>query len=161
RAGRAAPGYLMKTLTFTGTNLAGKPDTGDLVIIVNVDDSSRLDGGYSLADFSHGIAKFSVPAGHYLPIGVFFGSSSAGAPFPVRHGLDVLPQFAVTGNTTVRVAARAADSKVTMVTPRPAAVRDTSFEIFRTPRSGPAESLEFVNFGWLGGNAPIWVSPTS
>jgi hypothetical protein len=154
------PQYQMHTLTVTGNYRDGRPDTGDLVMLANVDNSGRLDFIDSMAPFFHGIAKFSVPAGHYFAIGFFFGSSSGGVPFPTTHGLDLVPQFTVAANTRLRLNERAASSRITMVTPRPASVRDTAFVIFRRPRTGPFQSFGFANFRWLGGNAPIWVSPT-
>jgi len=36
---RAAPDFPMATLTVTGTTRAGKPDTGDEVVVINADDS--------------------------------------------------------------------------------------------------------------------------
>jgi hypothetical protein len=159
--GEVSPQYPMRTLTFTGTNLAGRPNTGDLVLLANVDNSGLLNIGESEAEFYHGTAKFSVPAGHYFAIGIFFGSPATGTPFPVTHALDVLPQFTVVGNTVMRIAERAADSKITMVTPRPAAVRDTFLDIVRTARSGPPQAFGFFNYRWLGGNSPLWVSPTA
>ncbi len=154
------PQYQMHTLTVTGNYRDGRPDTGDLVLLANVDNSGRLDFIDSMAAFFHGIAKFSVPAGHYFAIGFFFGSAAGGVPFPTTHGLDVAPQFTVAGNTRLRLNERTASSRITMVTPRPASVRDTAFVIFRRPRTGPLQSFGFANFRWLGGNAPIWVSPT-
>ena len=154
------PQYQMHTLTVTGNYRDGRPDTGDLVLLANVDNSGRLDFIDSMAAFFHGIAKFSVPAGHYFAIGFFFGSAAGGVPFPTTHGLNVAPQFTVAGNTRLRLNERTASSRITMVTPRPASVRDTAFVIFRRPRTGPLQSFGFANFRWLGGNAPIWVSPT-
>jgi hypothetical protein len=53
---------VMHTLTVTGTNLAGGPDTGGFVMVVNVDNSGRFSEG---ASFRHGTVKMTVPAGHY------------------------------------------------------------------------------------------------
>jgi hypothetical protein len=155
------PQYRMETLTVDGTNLAGKPDTGDEVLLANVDDSGLLDINDAEAPFYHGVARFSVPVGHYFALGYFFGPSANGSPFPVTHALDVLPQFTVSRATTVHMAERAADSKITMVTPRRAAVLDTAFDVIRSPRRGAPASFQFNNFGFIGGDFPIWVSPTT
>ncbi len=44
-AGRAParPGFPMHTLTIKGFSLAGKPDTGDLVQLFDVDDTTLID----------------------------------------------------------------------------------------------------------------------
>ncbi|HET7014551.1 MAG TPA: S53 family peptidase [Streptosporangiaceae bacterium] len=155
------PQYQMRTLTVTGSYRDGRPDTGDLALLANVDNSGRLDILDSEAAFYHGIAKFSVPAGHYFAIGLFFGPSSNGAPFPAIHGLDIVPQFTVAGNTRLHLNEKAASSPITMVTPRPAKATDTSFLVFRRPRTGARQFFGFINFRWLGDNVPLWVSPTT
>ena len=149
----ARSAYPMHTLTVTGTNLAGKPDTGDMAFLWNVDNGLRSDVGEASATFYHGVAKFSVPAGHYWAVGIFGG---LGFPSTSATRLTVLPQFTVAGNTTVHLAERAADSKVTMVTPRPATVQSDDFYLIRGLASGPQSSLQFINF-----HSPLWVSPTS
>jgi len=155
------PQYQMRTLTVTGSYRDGRPDTGDLVLLANVDNSGRLDILDSETAFYHGAAKFSVPVGHYFAIGLFFGPSSSGTPFPAIHGLDIVPQFTVAGNARLQLNERAASSRITMVTPRPAKVTDTSFLVFRRPRTGAQQFFGFINFRWLGDNVPIWVSPTT
>ena len=72
-----------------------------------------------------------------------------------------MPQFTVAGNTRLRLGEKAASSRVTMVTARPAHVTDGVFKIFRRPKAGPVQSFGFINFGLLGDNGPFWVSPTS
>ena len=153
RALAPAHGFPMRTLTVTGTDLAGTPDTGDSVFVWNVDNGLRSDPNQAFSGFYHGVAKFSVAAGHYWAVGIF-GDAAFGATAPVR--LDVLPQFTVSADTTVHLAARAADSKVTMVTPRPAVAQSTNFYLVRALRSGPQSVLQFSNF-----HSSIWVSPAS
>ena len=68
----------------------------------------------------------------------------------------ILPQFSVTGNRTVTIRGRAADSRVTMVTPRPATALDTDAWLLRTGRSGPPIVLELYFPG-----TPVWLSPAS
>ena len=149
----AAPRFPMETLTVTGTNAQGKPDTGDFVYVFNADDSRRFsDPAESLGTFYHGTAKFSVPAGHYWAIGDF--------PTVVNKQvtalrLDVLPQFTVTSATTVHVAERAAVSQVTMVTPRPAQAEETDFFVRRDGHSGPPITVSEI------GGIPVWVNPES
>ena len=66
------PHFPMQTLTLTGANLAGKPDTGDLAQIFNADNASRFaDPIESVNVFDKGVTKFSVPSGHYWAVGMF------------------------------------------------------------------------------------------
>jgi hypothetical protein len=55
------PRFVMHTLTIHGTDLAGRPDNGDIVILVNADSTNR---GQTTGVFRHGMARVSVPAGH-------------------------------------------------------------------------------------------------
>jgi hypothetical protein len=72
RAGAAGGRFALKRLTITGSDLAGHPDTGDVVLVYNADNSSLFDDWVeSVGVFYHGVAKFSVPAGHYWAIGDF------------------------------------------------------------------------------------------
>jgi len=66
-----------------------------------------------------------------------------------------LPQFTVAGPTTAHIDERAATSKITAVTPRPAVIRDTFFELDLRPHSGPASSVS----AGTPGAVPLWVSP--
>ncbi len=148
------PAFPMHTLTVTATNLRGRPDTGDLVIVGNVDDPVRFccyPEGVNF--FYRGTAKYSVPAGHYWAVGVFFPGSGRS----VR--LVVLPQFTVGGATTVHLAERSASSKVAFTTPRPAALQAAMFTLFRGAGNG-----DLFILGWLGGGIngiSLWVSPAT
>jgi hypothetical protein len=149
----AVAAYPMHTLTVTATSLAGKPDTGDYVFVWNVDNGLRSDASQAFGVFDHGVARFSVPAGHYWAVGVF-GHPEIFRTAPAR--LVVLPQVTVAADTTVHMAERTASSKVTMVTPRPAAVQSDNFYLVRALHSGPQSVLQFSNY-----HSAIWVSPTS
>jgi hypothetical protein len=157
----ARPDYPMHTLTVTGSNQAGKPDTGDPVFVFSVDNTNRIDIFQAQNRFYHGVAKYSVPSGHYCAVGIFgtgitiFGNSTPPDP-PAAARIVVLPQFTVAGNRTVHIAERAASSEQTMSTPRPARVSSSDFFLVRSGRSGPA-----VGVGLLGFGSPIWVSPTT
>jgi hypothetical protein len=156
---RPSPHFPMQTLTVTGTNLAGRPDSGDLAWVFNVDNAARfdnvLDGAWN--PFDHGTTRFSVPAGHYWALGEFIRLN--GRSFSDR--LTVLPQFRVAGRTTVNLAERAASSKVTMTTPRPAAVAASSLDLIRFGAAGPAMSLSFMRFGGQGVDpGGVFISPT-
>src|SRR5207248_9144829 len=150
----AGPRYALHTLTVTGNDLAGRPDTGDSVLVFSADDSGAFGDYYENFSFLyHGSAKFSVPAGHYWALGDFIDASRKGKPVAER--LDVLPQFIVTGARSVHLAERAADSKITMVTPRPSVVTATGFELRRQPRMGQTVWGYWVE----NGSFPLWVSP--
>jgi hypothetical protein len=127
----AQPHFPMRALTMTGSNLAGKPDTGDPVLVFNLDNCNKLDPISSVSSFFHGAAKFSVPAGHYWAAALFFSR------------LVILPQFTVGHATTVHVSERAPSSTVTVKTPRPATLAP-SFTLLRS-NHGLTEGLEWVN----------------
>jgi hypothetical protein len=150
RQAPARPGFRMHTLTVKGFSLAGKPDTGDLVQLFDVDNTTLIDPQAGAGTFHDGVVKYSVPAGHYFAIAEFGGSKTG-------HGnrFVILPQFGVTGNRTITIRGRAADSKVTMVTPRPAATLTTGVWVLRTGRSGPPIVLELYFPG-----TSVWLSPT-
>ena len=142
---RSGPGEY--TLTIRGTNRFGRPDTGDVVDLAKIDQSKPV----AELTFRHGIARVKVPAGHYWAIGDFRDFFDARHPVPDER-LVTLPQFTVTGNTTIRLSERAATSKVTMSTPRPAVPADTTVEL---ARSGTGDYFEFLDIGYS-----IWVNPT-
>lgn len=147
----AQPSFPMHTLTVTGTNLAGKPDTGDSVLVFNVDNCARLDPLSASNVFFHGVAKFSVPAGHYWAIGEFFSFSHG--RFAAR--LAVLPQFSVDQDATVHVSARSATSRIAFSTPRSATLGDSSIALARSSRASTLGIL------WLAAGLSLWVSPVS
>jgi hypothetical protein len=153
---QARPGFALHTLSVTGTNLAGKADTGDVVFVFNADDSARFgDLNENMNFFYKGTAGFSVPAGHYWALTDFIDVSAKGQPAAER--VVVLPQFTVSRDTSVLVAERAADSRIALSTPRPSVLKGTEFDLRRVPRAGFT-----VTFAPLeDGTFPLWVSPTS
>jgi hypothetical protein len=147
------PAFVQHTLTVKGRDLAGKPDTGDEVLVFNADNCARFsDPVESVSIFRDGVTKFSVPAGHYWAIGCFIRLSGRG--FTTR--IVILPQFTVARNSTVHVAERSATSKITIATPRPAVSQLTSFTVARGGQAGSA-----ININWAGNGGQFWVSPTS
>jgi hypothetical protein len=147
------PNFPMHTLTVKGFNLAGKPDTGDFTGLFNVDDLNRLDPFIEASGnaFFHGTDKYSVPAGHYMLLALFGGSATEP---PSR--IVVLPQFTVSGNKSVTAREAAANSKITMVTPRPATVLDTNLWLLRRDAKRSPLAFEFLVLG----KRPLWISPT-
>lgn len=144
---RARPNSQMRTLAVAGTDLAGRPDTGDAVFVFNAADWREFgDPIESESIFYHGTAKFSVPAGTYWAFGLF-GSGR----FP---RMIVLPQFTVSASTTVHLTARSA-VKVTMVTPRPAVQDASSVLVVRGGQHGTSQAIFVI------GAPAAWVSPTT
>src|SRR5690349_10285600 len=156
RAASAPPGhphFAQHTLTVRGTNVAGRPDDGDTVIVFNADNCLRFgDPIESVNVFRHGVARFSVPAGHYWAFGDFIDPNS----FPAVDRIAILPQFTVHGNTTVPLAARTATSEVGFTTPRPSVTQIVSFGLLRTGADHSVSGAE-----WSAFNARILVSPVS
>jgi hypothetical protein len=146
------PAYVMRTLTVDGTNLAGKPDTGDEVLVINADNADRFGAGEfftgSASVFYHGVAKFSVPVGHYWAVGFFADGNALYQP--------ILPQFTVSRNTTVSIRERAANSELTITTPRPSVLGQAVLQVVRAGAAGPAFSVVSTTFPGF----PVFVSPT-
>ena len=149
------PAYPMHTLIVTGTDLAGRPDTGDQIELHNVDDLARDGADIPVSVFYHGTARFSVPAGRYYAIASFCCAR-------LSWHLVVVPQFTVgrtAATTTLPVSERSASSRVTFTTPRPAQIQDQDFGLHRVDASGTRSSNEA--WGIVGTVGSIWVSPTT
>jgi hypothetical protein len=144
--------YVMHTLTVTGADLAGGPDTGDFVMVVNVDNSGRFFEGTS---FQHGTVKMSVPAGHYWAAGIFTDAAHSSGPPAQR--MVILPQFTVARDAIVGVDERTATSKITVATPKPSRALDTNFNVLRRGAAGPSSYVDISGQG----QAPLYVSPTT
>jgi hypothetical protein len=153
RQGRTASdsGFHLRTLTVSAANLAGRPDTGDFVVVFNIDNPGG-DLGEVIGPFDAGIAKFSVPTGHYYALAFF--ADMTGRNF-TDFRITILPQFTVSGDVTVLANEQAADSELAFVTPRPATLFGDTFQISRVPAVGQPI---IVGFSFDG---PLWVSPTS
>ena len=135
------------------TNLRGQPDSGDIVFLTSADNVHRFFGVQETFNvFYKGSARFSVPAGHYWAVATF--ETATRRSDALR--MVVLPQFTVAGrHPAVHVSERAATSKVTFRTPRPAVNLAETFEVNRGPNGsdGYAQS-------WEAGTT-VWVSPTT
>ena len=130
------PAYQMYTLTLKGIDQAGKKDTGDLVLLYNVNNVLKYSGE---PFFDHGQAKVSVPAGHYSAI-CFFYNFNTGAVAAVT-----LPQFAVTGDgASATIDARTATAPVSVSTPRPASPQLTEVAVGRGDSRGLTGSSSFL-----------------
>jgi hypothetical protein len=151
-AATARPDLPMHVLTMTATNISGKPDNGDIVFVVNEDNSTLFgDPIEGENDFYRGSTKFSVPAGNYFALGLFFDASGATR-------LVVLPHFSVptTGSATVPVAESLASSKITFATSLPARVTDVQASLLTQSAAGPESEFTFDN-----GTVPLYLSPTT
>ncbi|HEY2550004.1 MAG TPA: S8 family serine peptidase [Streptosporangiaceae bacterium] len=150
----ANPAFKMSTLTVRGTNLRGKPQTGADIFILNADSFARFEGLQETDNFLvHGVAKFSVPVGHYWMLATFFRFTRTGGSLR----MVVLPQFSVgAGRSTVHVAETAASSKVTTAVSRPVNIAQQGFEVLRRDAHGSSFSFDQTWSGLSG-----FVSPTS
>jgi hypothetical protein len=152
-APRHSPRFRMHTLTVTATDTTGQPDTGDDVLVLSADNTTRFDDFIATDNFfDHGVTKFSVPAGHYWAIGDFFVLPKKGLP---SERLDVLPQFTVSTDSVVVMSAQAASSEIQMVTSRPTVLDQLSVEFRRITAAGPTFSASWA------ANFPIYVDPTT
>jgi hypothetical protein len=104
--------------------------------------------------FDHGMARFSVPAGHYTALAEFY--SHAGLHL-------VVAQFTVSAaaaTTTAHVAARSASSRMTFTTPRPAVLQEDEFTMVRLA-AHDGGFFYYVYGGRLWGGASLWISPVT
>ncbi|MBO0831889.1 MAG: hypothetical protein J2P29_07955, partial [Actinobacteria bacterium] len=143
----AQPGFIMHTLTLNGRNQKGQKDTGDLVLVYNVDDLAAFVGS---ATFHKGIAKLSVPEGHYAAFSFFFDF-----PSQTVH-LAALPQFTVGADTSITLDARDATSPVTITTSRPASPASNVLGIARDDALGKEQPFTFLG----GGTISFFAEPT-
>ncbi|MEV6877420.1 hypothetical protein [Amycolatopsis sp. NPDC051128] len=151
----AQPRSVMRTVSVDATDIGGKPADTGIAFLYNTDDGNILDGNENFGYFSGGTAKFSAPDGNYSALGVFFTTDADGNITEMRFSAQ--PEFAVKADTTVRVDAKRANSKLTWVTPRPALLDDTGFLFRRAAKTGPALLVDID----AGPGVPIAVSPTS
>ncbi len=154
-APRAHPDYPMHELTVTGTNQAGRPDTGDEVVVLNAADWHTFgDPVEAVSTFYHGSARYSVPAGTYWAVAWFAGTGKSADTLR----MDVLPQFTVAGrHTQAHLAARAATSELGAVTPRPSVLQGFAFQVNRGGLHHTTNSAGV--FGFQGDK--LWVNPTT
>jgi len=143
---RAKPAFVMHTLTVNGRNQKGKKDTGDSVLVYNVDNLSAFAGE---ATFRKGIAKLSVPEGHYAAFSFFFDGST------VRE--VALWQFTVGGDTSIALDARQATTPVTVTPPKPASPQINEVGIGRDDALGQIGTFSFLG----GGTTAFDVQPTT
>lgn len=151
---------LSQGMSLGGRAVAAQPGTSygadygaDGTYVANLDNSNRTKG-FAGKKFADGTATFTVPRGHYLVL-CYFRSES-------HHKLTgthvvVLPQVTVAGNTTAAAGAAAADSRVQVVTPRPAGLQWVSLDVYRWTE---AHQLLDAN-AYSQHQGPIWINPAS
>jgi len=138
-----SPNFVMHTLTVNGRNAKAKKDTGDNALIYNVDDMRSFIGTLT---FYKGVAKVSVPEGHYAALGVFYDFQTGIAR------VVAMPEFSVTGDLTITLDARAATAPVSITTPKPATAFSNILGLGRTDTMGQTGTFQI-----LGGAATSYV----
>jgi hypothetical protein len=145
------PRFVMRTLTIHGTDLAGRPDNGDAVVLISADDVRRVAG---IGVFRHGIAKVSTPVGHYWAIGDYENSAKTAFVFS--------RQFTVPARgpePRVQLAGQTATSDTRVSTPRPALMDTLNFGVVLRGRTGPATGFTLTVIGSPGDNLDVAVAP--
>lgn len=155
----ARPGAGARTVhvTVKGTGLDGRPTSSGVVLLGDVANSNAR--GTGLKGLTGGTARFSGPRGTYWALAMFFPPRDTASSW-LR--IVVLPQFKVTGNTTVRMRATAATSRITLTGPRPASTQFTGLTVVRTAPHAPASALSpKVNSLMVMSQGPMYASPVS
>jgi hypothetical protein len=151
-AGPAQPQFAMHTLTVRAINEFNRPDDGDVVLVINADNPNTFGDPLETGNiFFRGVSKFSVPAGHYWAITDFITVLKNG----LSQRLVVLPQFSVRHNTKIRLSAHAANSEISVKTPRPATDLSDTWTAVRTSPHGLSAIVGTSSFG------PVYISPTT
>ncbi|MFF4593458.1 hypothetical protein [Amycolatopsis sp. NPDC001319] len=152
---KAQPRSVLNTLTLAGNEADGTPSDTGISLLTDLDDSTLLDENEAVNFFYDGTAKYSVPAGNYSAVSVFFTTAADGSVSGVREVVN--PEFTVKADATVRMDAAKATSKVTWVTPRPALLDDNGFFVRRAAKTGPAVTFDYD----AGPGVPMWISPVA
>ncbi|MGH3447631.1 MAG: hypothetical protein ACRDP4_08400, partial [Nocardioidaceae bacterium] len=133
------PDFPMRTLTIRGVDAAGKK-ANVAVHLYNVDDLRKYQ---ETVQVHHGLAKASVPVGHYAAWAFFWDSGA--------HTLHevMVPQFTVRADRAIRLDARDATSRVSMQTPKPADPAINAIGVGRTDSTGETAVWTFNGTGAL------------
>jgi hypothetical protein len=147
------PHYPMYTLSLTVLDQTGQPTPSGVVGVVNVDDGRKFG---TIGGAFQGVAKFSVPAGHYVVVteaDVYDETANQ-----LKSWLATLPQVTVTGNQSLTVDARLATSPVTAQPPAGTHLDDLIVGYQRDDAAGQG-GLSWLMLGFPGDQ--FWVSPTA
>ncbi|HEX6854257.1 MAG TPA: S53 family peptidase [Streptosporangiaceae bacterium] len=151
RLGPSRPRFVLHTIVIHGTDLAGRPDNGDSISLVSADNTNVVAGG---GVFRHGIARMTVPAGHYWASGLIFAKGKIAFVFP--------PEFTVPAsgaNPHVTMDGHAATSVLSVSTPRPAVVDSESFTQIIRGKAGPPVAFILTVLGVLARQLHIVAAP--
>jgi hypothetical protein len=131
----ARPHYPLHTLRISATGLPGAPaDTPLGSIVLNTDDTTRFGTVVPVED---GEGTVQVPAGHYAVYTLFVDRDADGDETAWRQVVqDATVADGGDGATTVSAQESAADTPVTVSTPRPATADVLKLTWFRTGASG-------------------------
>lgn len=145
------PLFPMHTLTVTGINEFRKRDNGDVVLVINADNPNTFGDPIETGNFFfRGVAKYSVPTGHYWAITDFVTVLKNG----LSQRIVVLPQFTVKNSTTIRLSARSSTSEISVKTPRVSTGLSDTWTVVRTSPDGLGATVSTSSFG------PVFISPT-
>src|SRR5262249_33735008 len=140
------PQFPMRTLTVRGTNAFRHADNGDVVLVINADNPNRFGDPFEVGNFFfRGVAKYSVPTGHYWAIADFV--TFLKNEEEVSQRVVVLPQFTVKNSTRIRLSARSATSKISVKTPRPSTGLSDTWTVVRTSPHRLSAIVSTSSFG--------------
>ena len=145
------PRFVLHTITIRGTDLAGRPDNGDSISLISADNTNIVAGG---GVFRNGIARMTVPAGHYWGSGLIFAKGKVAFVFP--------PEFTVPAsgrNPRVTMDGRAATSVLSVSTPRPAVIDSESFTQIIRGKAGPPAGFALTVLGVLARQLHLLAAP--
>jgi hypothetical protein len=137
------------TVTVNGLNRSGQPANGDIVVLMNVDNSDTF---IDSAAFDNGSASFVVPAGHYTAMSYIVTVTGDSA----NYTLVANPEFVVDQNVTVSLDARDGN-RIRVRTPRRSAPVYADVNVQRDPAAG----LSLVDSLSTFDRTPVYAAPTS
>lgn len=136
------------TVTVDGVTRTGHKASGDIVLLMNVDNSDTFIG---TAAFDDGTATFAVPPGHYA-VESFIATLEHGA---ASFTLVTNQEFLVDHDVTVPLDARDGN-RIRVSTPRPSTPVDAEVNLQRDPAVGLTVVDSFVTYD----RTPVYAAPT-
>jgi hypothetical protein len=137
------------TVTVTGTTRTGQKASGDIVVLMNVD---NIDTFIDLTSFDNGTASFVVPPGHYAAQSFIVTVKDGVASYT----LVADPEFEVDQDVTVALDARDGN-RIAVHTPRRSTPVHAEVNMQRDPEVG----LSFVDSLTTFDKTPVYAAPTS
>jgi hypothetical protein len=150
------PQFPMRTLTVTATNEFKNPDSGDIVLVINADNPGLFGDPIETANiFYHGVAKYSLPAGHYWAITDFVTLLKNS----LSQRVVVMPQFTVKSSgkndSKINLSAKDATSLISVRTPRASTGLSDTWSVVRTSPHGITATVATSSVG------AVYISPTT